>query len=128
MAIDEHLELARKGEEAIKAWRKSNPDVRLDLSEADLCDAELTDANLCAPNLRRATNVDLTGAAGYVLPSTNVPTWNIPPARLLPHLWGAGWKPWRWSWDYSDPWSTVNRADQTHVERQRTVGCAQDPI
>ena len=74
MAIAEHVEVVRKGTEAIKRWREGNPGLRLDLSAAnldgvDLCNANLRDADLNHGHLNGAylgyadfTNANLIGA------------------------------------------------------------------
>lgn len=51
MANPEHVEIVRKGGEALRHWRTANPEVRLDLCGADLCGAVLTGANLRNANL-----------------------------------------------------------------------------
>ena len=48
----EHCQLIRGGVDAIRAWRAANPNVRLDLSGADLRDANLRRADLHDANLR----------------------------------------------------------------------------
>ncbi len=54
MAIEEHVEVAKKGAEAIKAWREENQEVRLDLSKADLPEADLREADLSEADLSEA--------------------------------------------------------------------------
>lgn len=49
MAHPEHVEIVKRGADAIREWRKKNPDVRLDLNGANL-----SGANLCRANLREA--------------------------------------------------------------------------
>ena len=46
MANDEHVALLKKGAAARNAWRNENPDIRPDLSYADLRGANLVGANL----------------------------------------------------------------------------------
>ena len=41
MANDEHVAILKKGVEAWNAWRRENPDIRPDLSEANLRDWDL---------------------------------------------------------------------------------------
>jgi hypothetical protein len=41
MANPEHVAHVKQGAEAIRQWRAENPDVKLDLSEADLHGANL---------------------------------------------------------------------------------------
>jgi hypothetical protein len=59
MANPEHVELVRKGAEAIAEWRLAHPGEGLDLSEANLSLANLSGANLSLANLSGA---DLTRA------------------------------------------------------------------
>jgi len=54
MANPEHVEVVRKGAEAIAEWRRSNPGVRLDLSGADLRRAYLPEADLIGASLAQA--------------------------------------------------------------------------
>lgn len=54
MANPEHVEIVRQGAEAIAAWRRSNPGVRLDLSGADLSQAYLAHADLSGAALAQA--------------------------------------------------------------------------
>ena len=53
MANEEHFQIANQGAEAIGAWRKQNPDVRMDLSRANFNRADLSEANLSEANLQR---------------------------------------------------------------------------
>jgi len=72
MANDEHVALLKKGVAAWNAWRAKNPDIRPDLSRANLAGANLIDAdlrrayligaNLITADLRRA---NLGGADLY---------------------------------------------------------------
>jgi uncharacterized protein YjbI with pentapeptide repeats len=64
MANDEHVAMLNKGVDAWNAWRKKNPDIRPDLSGANLFQANLGGAKLSGADLQRATLVDtdLTGA------------------------------------------------------------------
>ena len=59
MANPEHVEIVKKGREAIDAWQAQHPKVRLDLSGANLRAAALSGPHLRDANLREA---DLTGA------------------------------------------------------------------
>ena len=59
MANPEHVKLVLQGAAAIAEWRRRNPDVRLDLREADLPGANLSEADLHGADL---TDTDLTGA------------------------------------------------------------------
>ena len=54
MANPQHVKIARPGTAAIRNWRASNPNVRLDLSEADLRKANLSGVNLNGANLSKA--------------------------------------------------------------------------
>jgi uncharacterized protein YjbI with pentapeptide repeats len=54
MANDEHVALLKQGVDAWNAWRRENPDMRPDLSDADLEGADLSKANLEGANLRKA--------------------------------------------------------------------------
>ncbi len=56
---EEHLEVVKKGADAIKHWRNAHPGESLKLSRADLSRADLCDADLDRANLTRA---DLPGA------------------------------------------------------------------
>ena len=62
MANPEHLEVVKKGYEAIDKWRVRNPEIVLDLREADLSGADLSRAYLPAAHLMEA---DLSGAYLY---------------------------------------------------------------
>jgi hypothetical protein len=59
MANAKHVELVRKGAQAIGEWRRANPGVRLDLSGADMSGANLSEAKLGLADL---TDADLSGA------------------------------------------------------------------
>jgi len=54
MAIDEHVAMLKQGVTAWNAWRRENPNIRPDLSNADLSGADLSGANLARANLREA--------------------------------------------------------------------------
>ncbi|MFZ0853956.1 MAG: pentapeptide repeat-containing protein [Hyphomicrobiaceae bacterium] len=62
MANDEHVALLKQGVAAWNAWRDKNPNIRPDLSGADLIEANLIGANLSGANLigadLRAANLD----------------------------------------------------------------------
>jgi len=69
MANSEHVEIVKRGADAIQEWREENPDAPLNLSEADLREANLRGANLfeaslAGANLSRAdlSAADLDGA------------------------------------------------------------------
>ena len=59
MANDEHVALLKQGVTTWNAWREENPNIRPDLSGANLSRARLGDANLGGANLG---NADLRGA------------------------------------------------------------------
>ena len=70
MANDEHVALLKQGAAAWNAWREENPDIRPDLSGANLSGADLREANFSDANLRGAvlseanfSGADLRGAA-----------------------------------------------------------------
>ena len=70
MADPEQFFILQQGVEAWNAWREAHPDIRPDLSEANLYDADLREANLSYADLREANlsfatlfNADLEGAA-----------------------------------------------------------------
>jgi uncharacterized protein YjbI with pentapeptide repeats len=59
MANEEHVAQLNKGADSWAVWRKENPNIRPDLSEADLqnwdlCEADLSGANLCETYLAGA--------------------------------------------------------------------------
>ena len=64
MANDEHVALLKQGVDAWNAWRDENPDIRPDLSEANLSGADLSEANLSGANLSGAdlSEANLSGA------------------------------------------------------------------
>lgn len=62
MANKEHLALIKQGVETWNRWRRDNPDIRPDLSQASLVGAHLYEADLSHANLFWA---DLTGANLY---------------------------------------------------------------
>jgi uncharacterized protein YjbI with pentapeptide repeats len=64
MANDEHVAMLKKGMDAWNAWRRYNPDIRPDLSEANLSGADLSEAGLSGADLSEAplVSADLTGA------------------------------------------------------------------
>ncbi len=55
MANAEHVEIVKKGADAIAAWRRDNPDEHLDLSDANLGEANFIRADLRGARLRDAT-------------------------------------------------------------------------
>jgi hypothetical protein len=54
MANDEHVAILKKGVAAWNEWRNENPDIRPELSEANLNGADLSEARLRNANLREA--------------------------------------------------------------------------
>jgi uncharacterized protein YjbI with pentapeptide repeats len=64
MANPEHVEVVKRGADAIEAWRREHPGERLDLGEADLGGANLFGANLFGANLSGAnlSGANLSGA------------------------------------------------------------------
>ena len=54
MANEEHLKILRQGVEVWNKWRKENPDIQPDLSQADLGGADLSGANLIKASLFEA--------------------------------------------------------------------------
>jgi uncharacterized protein YjbI with pentapeptide repeats len=54
MANDDHIAKLKEGVAAWNAWRKENPDIRPDLSGANLKGADFSEANLEGANLGRA--------------------------------------------------------------------------
>jgi len=101
MANDEHVALLKQGAAAWNAWRLENPDIRPDLSKANLIEADLSGAelgmanlsmaNLSMANLRGAnlSEADLTGADlikadldGAMLLFTNLRGANLSGANL----------------------------------------------
>lgn len=76
MANNEHVELARKGAEAIKIWRKNNPNTLLDLKGANLEGVNLSKLNLSMADLSGAL---LSGAdfSSTVLKEANLEKSNL---------------------------------------------------
>jgi uncharacterized protein YjbI with pentapeptide repeats len=54
MANDEHLAILKQGVEVWNNWRSENPDIAVNLSNADLANANLSQANLTNTNLHGA--------------------------------------------------------------------------
>jgi hypothetical protein len=86
MANDEHVAILKKGVEAWNAWREENPDIRPDLSVADLHEANLSEANLNATDLMLAnlSGADLSAAflSRAFLPGANLSGANLGGANL----------------------------------------------
>ena len=81
MANTKHLEILKKGVEVWNEWRKEYPDIRPDLSEADLRGVNLIKANLNYADLRLA---DLRGADlhGANFPGADLHGANLSEANL----------------------------------------------
>jgi uncharacterized protein YjbI with pentapeptide repeats len=64
MADEEQVAVARQGTEAWNAWRKANPSVRVDLTQAELTGVSLSNAQLSSAGLNGANlaRADLSGA------------------------------------------------------------------
>ena len=64
MANPEHVELIRKGAKRWNDWRHKNPQIRPDLSEAELAGADLSGADLSGSKLTAAvlSGADLSGS------------------------------------------------------------------
>ncbi len=59
MANPEHLAKLKEGVEAWNKWRKDNPEIKRDLTEADLGYASLTGAGLERANFTGAGNLEV---------------------------------------------------------------------
>lgn len=64
MAIEEQLKILNEGVETWNEWRRENPDIQIDLSEADLRNLDLKEINLSRARLQHANfaNSDLRKA------------------------------------------------------------------
>ena len=86
MANDEHVALLKQGVAAWNAWRDENPDIRPDLSGANLSEADLSGANLSGADLRGAnlSGANLSGAnlSGANLSGANLSEANLSGANL----------------------------------------------
>jgi hypothetical protein len=86
MANPEHVEIVKRGAEAIQEWRERNPGVRLDLSGADLSGANLSEANLGGANLGGANliqaNLSEANLGGANLGGANLIQANLIGANL----------------------------------------------
>ena len=67
----QQLAFIRKGVEDWNAWRKENPNARVDLSEAYLFDADPSDADLNGANLREGLLIDAP-LIGTIFSGTNL--------------------------------------------------------
>jgi uncharacterized protein YjbI with pentapeptide repeats len=81
MAREEHVEVVRRGQDAVRAWRKENPRRRLDLSSADLSDAKLAGSDLSGANLFEA-DLSLADMRGAHLARADLTYANLSNARL----------------------------------------------
>jgi uncharacterized protein YjbI with pentapeptide repeats len=76
MANDDHVAILKKGVEVWNAWREANPDIRPDLSGADLIEAYLREADLHRADLSDANlfEADLSDAnlSGAILTEANL--------------------------------------------------------
>jgi hypothetical protein len=77
MANDEHVALLKKGVDAWNAWRRENPDIRPDLSGANLNGAQLSGANLTAADLRGAHLTGGTNLSGANLSGAELDVANL---------------------------------------------------
>jgi len=81
MANQEQLEILKQGVEVWEAWREENPDVNIDLSEADLVGVNLMRANLSEANLWGA-NLRGASLAGALLARANLNEADLTEAKL----------------------------------------------
>ena len=90
MADGEHLGILKQGVAAWNKWRASNPEIRPNLTGADLVFANLTDAYFLDTNLRFA-NLTRTNLAGANLTGARLTGANLTDANLTgADLTGAG--------------------------------------
>jgi uncharacterized protein YjbI with pentapeptide repeats len=86
MANDEHVAILKKGVDAWNAWRDENPDIRPDLSRANLRLGVLVGADLCRADLRGAdlsgTNLDEANLSRADLTSANLDKVDLTSANL----------------------------------------------
>ncbi len=59
MANPEHLAKLKEGVEAWNKWRKDNPEIKRDLTEADLTEIDLGKANLGGANFTGTGNLEV---------------------------------------------------------------------
>ena len=81
MANKGHLARLKQGVAAWNKWRKANPEIRPDLTEADLSKANLRKANLSRANFSVA-NLSATNLAGANLSGANLPVADLSGANL----------------------------------------------
>jgi hypothetical protein len=100
MADDEHVALLKQDVDAWNKWRDQNPNIRPDLSKANLWEADLSGAILSGADLSKANlnEADLSGAylGKAVLSGVDLCMANLRGARLGgAHLGGARGEPRR---------------------------------
>jgi hypothetical protein len=87
MANEEHLNILKQGVEAWNQWRKENPEIRPDLSEANLREANLSGINLDGAGLYRVdlSEANLIGAdlSGAYLKEANLIRANLSEAVIF---------------------------------------------
>jgi hypothetical protein len=94
MANPEHVEVVKRGAEAIRKWREENPDVRFDLSDADFRGETLSGVDLRNANLSK-TDLDGTDLSGANLSNASLFFASIADTNLSEAilegaaLWGA---------------------------------------
>jgi uncharacterized protein YjbI with pentapeptide repeats len=81
MANDEHVALLKQGMAAWNEWREKNPDIRANLSGADLLGADLRAANLSGADLLGA-DLHMAGLSGLNLSNANLSNANLSNANL----------------------------------------------
>ena len=81
MANDEHVAILKQGVDAWNKWRRENPEVRPNLSEADLSEADLINANLQGADLSGANLQGANLSLAY-LKETNLGGANLSSANL----------------------------------------------
>ncbi len=86
MADQKHVLLLKQGVEAWNQWRRENPDVRPDLSQANLTGAHLPEADLSHTNLfwtdLTYANLHKADLSGATLFGANLSGTNLHKARL----------------------------------------------
>lgn len=91
MANPNHLEVAKRGVNAIAEWRMANTDVQLDLKEADLRQTNLSAADLRYADLRKAdlrqtnlggANLEAADLRGAKIKHANLEDANLERAKL----------------------------------------------
>jgi Pentapeptide repeats (8 copies) len=91
MANQEHLDIIKQGVDVWNKWRKANPEIKPDLSGADLSRVNFRFANLSRANLRRAdlsgtilskANLSRKNLSGQNLSNANLSNANLSNANL----------------------------------------------